>query len=114
MKRFCSAVALAVVGVLTLAGPAAAADPVPFRGSLDGDVTHAPVDARTDAVLVEAAGTATQLGQFEVSVPHLVDLPTAVALVLSLCAGFREPETTRRAHRLVNARRRDARLGNAP
>jgi hypothetical protein len=81
MKRFRSAagVALAVVGVLTLAGPAAAADPVPFKGSLDGDVTHAPVDARTDAVLVEAAGTATHLGRFEVSVPHLVDLPTRTA-----------------------------------
>ena len=81
MKRFCSAagVALAVVGVLGLAGPAAAADPVPFKGTLDGDVTHTPVDARTDSVLVEAAGTATQLGRFEMSVPHLVDLPTRTA-----------------------------------
>jgi deoxyribonuclease V len=46
-----------------------------------------------------------------VSVGHLVDLPTAVELVLALCVGFREPETTRRAHRLVNARRLEARRG---
>jgi deoxyribonuclease V len=32
-----------------------------------------------------------------------MDLDTAVAVVLSVSAGFREPETTRRAHRLVNA-----------
>jgi deoxyribonuclease V len=35
-----------------------------------------------------------------------MDLETAVAVVLSVSAGFREPETTRRAHRLVNAVRK--------
>ena len=81
MKRFSSAagLALAVVAVLGLAGPAAAGEQVPFKGSLEGDVTHTPVDARTDSVLVEAAGTATQLGRFEVIVPHFVDLPTRTA-----------------------------------
>jgi hypothetical protein len=81
MKRFWSAagVALAVVGVIVLAGPAAAADPVPFKGSLSGDVTHAPVDPQTDAVLVEATGTATHLGRFTLDVPHLVNLPTRTA-----------------------------------
>ena len=72
-------VALAIVGVLGLAGPAAAGDLVPFKGSLGGDVTHTPVDARTDSVLVEATGTATHLGRFAVAVPHLVDLPTRTA-----------------------------------
>ena len=81
MKRFCSAagVALAVFGVFGFVGPVVAADPVPFKGSLSGDVTHTPVDPQTDAVLVEATGTATQLGRFEVTVPHLVDLPTRTA-----------------------------------
>jgi deoxyribonuclease V len=37
-----------------------------------------------------------------VSIGHLMDLPTAARLVLSVTAGFREPETTRRSHRLVN------------
>jgi deoxyribonuclease V len=38
-----------------------------------------------------------------VSPGHLIDLETAVEVVLSVASGFREPETTRRAHRLVNA-----------
>jgi hypothetical protein len=52
---------------------------VPFKGNLDGDVSHTPVDARTDFVLVEAAGTATHLGRFSVEVPHFVDTPTRTA-----------------------------------
>jgi deoxyribonuclease V len=44
-----------------------------------------------------------------VSVGHLVDLPTAVEVVMSVSAGFREPETTRRSHRLVNRLRVEAR-----
>ena len=47
-----------------------------------------------------------------VSPGHLIDLESAVALVTSVSAGFREPETTRKAHRLVNAVRR-ARKGDA-
>jgi deoxyribonuclease V len=38
-----------------------------------------------------------------VSPGYLMDLPTAVALVLGMSTRFREPETTRRSHRLVNA-----------
>ena len=81
MKRSSSAagLVLAVVTVLGLAGPAAAGDQVPFKGSLEGDITHTPVDAQTDFVLVEATGTATQLGQFGVTVPHFVDTPTRTA-----------------------------------
>ena len=41
-----------------------------------------------------------------VSPGHRMDLATAVALVERLGTGFREPETTRRAHALVNAHRR--------
>ena len=43
-----------------------------------------------------------------VSPGHLMDLETAVRVVLSMGTGFREPETTRRAHRLVNAERKRA------
>jgi hypothetical protein len=78
MFRFSSAtrIALAVVVALGIAGAVAAGEQVPFKGSLSGNVTHTPVDARTDSVLIDASGTATHLGQFEVLVPHLVDLPT--------------------------------------
>jgi deoxyribonuclease V len=41
-----------------------------------------------------------------VSPGHLMDLPTAVELVLKASPKYREPETTRHAHRLVNAFRR--------
>lgn len=41
-----------------------------------------------------------------VSPGHLMDLPTAVEFVLRVSPRYREPETTRHAHRLVNALRR--------
>ena len=44
-----------------------------------------------------------------VSPGHLMDLPTAVDWVLRVSPRYREPETTRHAHRLVNALRREAR-----
>jgi hypothetical protein len=66
MKRFCSAsVALAIVGVLALAGPAAAADLVPFKGGLDGTDVGTPIpNTQFASVTVEATGNATQLGRF--------------------------------------------------
>lgn len=41
-----------------------------------------------------------------VSPGHLMDLPTAIRIVLRVTGRFREPETTRQAHRLVNEQRR--------
>jgi deoxyribonuclease V len=41
-----------------------------------------------------------------VSPGHRMDLPTALRIVLALTPRFREPETTRRTHQLVNALRR--------
>ena len=41
-----------------------------------------------------------------VSPGHLMDLPTAVEWVLRMTSRYREPETTRHAHRLVNEVRR--------
>ena len=46
-----------------------------------------------------------------VSPGHMMDLPTAVDLVLRVTSRYREPETTRHAHRLVNEVRRAARAG---
>ena len=84
MSRFVNArriaVALAAVAVLGLASPAPAGEQVPFKGSLGGVVTHTPVDAQTDFVLVEATGTATQLGLFAVTVPHYVNTTTRTAV----------------------------------
>jgi len=81
MNRYCSTVSLALtaLAVLLFARPAAASAEVPFRGTLDGVVSHTSIDAVTDSVLVEATGTASQLGQFAVIVPHLVNTPTRTA-----------------------------------
>jgi len=59
----------------------------------------------------EVVGTAVRLrdgvSPVYVSIGHLMDLPTAVAVVRSVGTRFREPETTRRAHQLVNRLRRE-------
>lgn len=47
-----------------------------------------------------------------VSIGHRMDLKTAVEIVLSMGAGYREPETTRRAHALVNRLRREELLAS--
>ena len=82
MKRFsCAAgLALAVVAALGLAGPVAAGEQVPFKGSLDGDVTRTLIDETLVQVDIEADGAATLLGQFTVEVPHLVDTATRTAV----------------------------------
>ncbi len=48
-----------------------------------------------------------------VSAGHLMDLETAVAVVMSMAAGYREPETTRRAPQLVNRIRVQAKAEGA-
>ena len=82
MKRFSSiaGLALAVVVVLGLAGPAAAGEQVPFKGSLSGDVTVTPIAPPFLQVDVEAMGKATQLGQFTLDIPHVVNRANGTAV----------------------------------
>jgi deoxyribonuclease V len=84
--------------------------------------THAPLGpergARADLVhRREAVGYAVRLRAnvqpVYVSPGHRMDRDTALAVVEAVSAGFREPETTRRAHRLVNAVRRGERAPDA-
>jgi hypothetical protein len=81
MKRYrCAAsLALAVVTVLGLAGPAAAGEQVPFRGTLEGEVTRTPAPPFV-LVDVDATGDATQLGRFTLDIPHVVDIATRMAV----------------------------------
>ncbi len=67
---------------------------------------RAPLVHRRETVGVAIRLRAGTLPVF-VSPGHLVDLETAVDVVRAVSAGFREPETTRRAHKLVNAVRRE-------
>ena len=78
-RSFAAGLALAVLAVLGLAGPAAAGDQVPFRGQFDGTVTATPINPPLFAILVEGEGHASHLGRFTVSVPHLVDRSTRLA-----------------------------------
>jgi deoxyribonuclease V len=73
--------------------------------------THRPLGvergARADLVHGgETVGVALRLrdgvAPVYVSPGHRMDVETAVRVVLSMSTGYREPETTRRAHRLVN------------
>jgi len=79
--------------------------------------THAPLarERGARAPLVdkgEVVGAAIRLrdnaAPVFVSPGHLMDVDTAVEVVLAVSAGYREPETTRRAHRLVNLARKAA------
>jgi hypothetical protein len=77
---FSAHLVVAAFAVLGLARPAAAGTQVPFRGSLDGVVTHTPIDPVFDSVLVDATGSATQLGQFTLAVPHVVNHTNGTAI----------------------------------
>lgn len=68
---------------------------------------RAPLIHRDEEVAV-ALRTRAGVKPVYVSVGHRMDLATAVALVLRLTPRFRQPETTRRAHRLVTELRRGA------
>jgi hypothetical protein len=79
MKRhsFAAGLALAVLTVLGLAGSALAQQQVPFKGGFEGVVQVSPPTPQGIPVLVNATGNATQLGQFALAIPHLVNRPTA-------------------------------------
>jgi deoxyribonuclease V len=56
----------------------------------------------------KAVRTRTGVRPVYVSVGHLIDLESAVRLVLATCRGYRIPEPARQAHTLVNALRRQS------
>ena len=82
MKRrnIAAGLALAALVVLGLAGPVAAGDQVPFKGSLDGVATVTPRTPPFVFVNIEGEGHATQLGHFEVSIPHVTNRSNGTAV----------------------------------
>jgi hypothetical protein len=82
MKRYSSAAGLALAGlaVLGLAGPTAAGDHVPFKGSLEGVVTITPLSPPFVSVFIEATGKATHLGKITVQIPHIVNRSNSTAI----------------------------------
>src|SRR5262245_58043605 len=80
MKRhsFAASLALAVLAVIGLAGPALAQQQVPFKGRLAGlDITTA-VKLPFVSVQVTATGNATQLGKFTFTELNTVDTRTRI------------------------------------
>ena len=80
MKRNSQAliVGLAILALLGFARSAAAKDQVPFHGSLDGVVTRSGAPPVV-SVNIDADGNASHLGNFELSIPHSVNVITRTA-----------------------------------
>ena len=83
--------------------------------------THADVPDEAGAVVPlehrgEEVGAVVRLKArtkpLYVSPGHRMDIATAVRVVLAMGRGYREPETTRTAHRAVNAARRSGEVVN--
>ncbi len=78
-RNSAASLALAVVAVLGVAGPAAAGDQVPFHGRFEGDLTRTPIDQRFFLDEFDTAGNATRLGRFELLITATVDPVTRTA-----------------------------------
>jgi deoxyribonuclease V len=75
-------------------------------GTLDREAgATAPLEDREE-IVGRVVRTKTGIQPVYVSPGHLIDLESAVALVLASCRGYRLPEPTRQAHLYVNALRR--------
>ena len=76
-RSFAASIALAVMVILGLAGPALAGEPLPFKGRLEGlHVSRTPLDPPLVFDVFEATGQATQLGEFELVLEAVVDFGT--------------------------------------
>lgn len=82
MKRHSPAagLVLAVLAVVGASAPAAAQHPVPFHGVFEGDYTVTPIPGTpTAALVVSASGHGSQIGAFELEIPHVVNFATLSA-----------------------------------
>lgn len=67
---------IALALLFTLAGPVAAGDQVPFKGSLDAVVTITPVTPPIVSVHIEGTGNATHLGRYTFEMTAVVNQAT--------------------------------------
>jgi hypothetical protein len=75
-----SVLVLVVLATLGLAGPAVAQHQVPFHGVFERDYTVTPIpDTPTATLVVSASGHGSQVGAFDLEIPHLVNFATASA-----------------------------------
>jgi hypothetical protein len=76
LRKPVASLALAALAVLGLAGPVAAEEQVPFKGSLEGVETRTSFAFPFVSILGEWTGNATHLGRFTVENPHTVNVLT--------------------------------------
>jgi hypothetical protein len=75
--RAATCLALTVAIFAGLVSPSSAAHPVPLKGTLDGThVSRTPFDPPRVFDVFEISGTATHLGQFELTLEAIVDFGT--------------------------------------
>ncbi len=72
MRPFLIALALLV----SLTAPVAAAEQVPFKGTLDGTVTITPINPPVVSVRIDATGNATHLGRYTMEFTAVVNQAT--------------------------------------
>jgi hypothetical protein len=71
---------LAVLATLSMAGSAAAQHQAPFHGVFEGDYTVTPIPGTpTASLVVSASGHGSQVGAFDLEIPHVVNFATATA-----------------------------------
>ena len=99
------ALLIALALALSLAGPAAAGESAPFKGTLEGVATITPLGPTAVSVHIEGAGYATHLGRFTVEVPHLVNPQTRIATGSYVFTAANGDTLTRHLHRPGHADR---------
>ncbi len=72
---------IAIALLFTLASPAAAAEQVPLKGSLDGAVTITPINPPVVSVRIEGWGIATHLGRYTIEFNAVVNQATRTPIV---------------------------------
>ena len=76
MRHFLIAVAL----LFTFAGPVAAGDQVPFKGTLDAVVTITPINPPVVSIHIAGTGNATHLGRYTLDLNAVVNQATRTQL----------------------------------
>jgi hypothetical protein len=71
---------IAIALLFSMAGPAAAAEQVPFNGTLEATVTITPIDPPVVSVVVQGTGNATHLGRFTLVFTAVVNQATRTGI----------------------------------
>jgi len=74
---------IALAMLFSLAGPATAAEQVPFKGTLDATVTITPINPPVVSVVIEGSGNGTHLGLYSIEFAAVVNQATRTQVGLA-------------------------------